>query len=557
MNKYGDDLNNINIFPNGKIFRITYDVGMKSLRIISKSSDFFEEIRNFFSIKNKSAFFSQQYGYKGEARLYNINKFGYFKCGLVYNILDWIKNQYGSLEYVAISQNCMLYITEILRPLKKYIDNYTDFEIENIAEATGRNIELKKLSESNPNVVPYNFRDYQKKSVEALLKKSYGRGMIEIPTSGGKTFILSNFIWNLDRLTNKNNKIMILVPNLQLVEQFYSDLIDFGYKKEQLAKFAGGMTKKEKKENDIEKSKIVIANRQYLFKNKNKLPDFDALICDEVHTILAESSAEFVSDFHAKIKIGCSGTIPDDKYKYNQLVGMFGKIAHKEEITKLQEEGFITKLKITSFSILDKFIENDRNFLFHEKSYHKYDPDDINSDLKFDDSVKAEHEYFAKEYKKLYKPVLDYIPTLNGNTLVLFDKIDIGTSLFEYFKELYPNINAVYNDGSTKVKNREDTKSLLEKTEGNVFFANVQILSTGVSIKRLHNIVFCFSSKSTTRIIQSCGRALRLYNDKDYANLIDVSYNFKYSQKHYKSRLALYKQFYNKNKPDKIISIII
>ena len=381
--------------------------------------------------------------------------------------------------------------------------------------------------------------------------------MIEIPTSGGKTFILSNFMWNIDLLTHKSNKFMILVPNLQLVEQFYADLIDFGYKKEQLAKFAGGMSKKEQKINDINTAKIVIANRQYLFKNKNKLPLFDALICDEVHTILANSSAEFVSEFPAKIKIGCSGTIPDDKYKYNQLVGMFGKIAYREEITKLQQEGFITKLNIISFSILDKFIENDRNCLFHENSYHKYKPDDINSDLKFDDSVKAEHEYFAKEYKKLYKPVLDYIPKLTGNTLVLFDKIDIGTSLFEYFKELYPNIISIYNDGSTKVKNREDTRAMLEKTDGNVFFANVQILSTGVSIKRLHNIVFCFSSKSTTRIIQSCGRALRLYNDKEYANLIDVSYNFKYSQKHYKSRLSLYKQFYNKSKPDKTISIII
>ena len=127
MINYEDDLNKIDIFPTGKIFRIYFDSSVKSLRIISKNISYFEEIRNFFSVKNKSAFFSQQYGYKGEDRLYNINKFGYFKCGLVYDILDWIKIQYGSLNCVALSNNCMNYINDILRPLKTFIDNFDNF----------------------------------------------------------------------------------------------------------------------------------------------------------------------------------------------------------------------------------------------------------------------------------------------------------------------------------------------------------------------------------------------------------------------------------------------
>ena len=77
-------------------------------------------------------------------------------------------------------------------------------------------------------------------------------------------------------------------------------------------------------------------------------------------------------------------------------------------------------------------------------------------------------------------------------------------------------------------------------------FSNVQIMSTGVSIKRLHNVVFCFSSKSTTRVIQSIGRVLRLYKGKDEANLIDCVFNTKYSRRHYKERLRLYKEFYGK-----------
>jgi len=41
--------------------------------------------------------------------------------------------------------------------------------------------------------------------------------LIEIPTSGGKSFILANFIWNVHKLINPSYKVMIFVPNVQLV----------------------------------------------------------------------------------------------------------------------------------------------------------------------------------------------------------------------------------------------------------------------------------------------------------------------------------------------------
>ena len=72
------------------------------------------------------------------------------------------------------------------------------------------------------------------------------------------------------------------------------------------------MNKTEKLENDISTAKIVIANRQYVFKNKDTLPKFDVLVVDEVHTAVAESTKEFITSLDTKIKIGCSGTIPRD-----------------------------------------------------------------------------------------------------------------------------------------------------------------------------------------------------------------------------------------------------
>ncbi len=47
-------------------------------------------------------------------------------------------------------------------------------------------------------------------------------------------------------------------------------------------------------------------------------------------------------------------------------------------------------------------------------------------------------------------------------------------------------------------------------------------VSTGISVRKLRNIVFCHPSKSIVRVLQSIGRVLRLHKSKDYANIYDL-----------------------------------
>ena len=51
--------------------------------------------------------------------------------------------------------------------------------------------------------------------------------MIEIPTAGGKSFIIANYIWNMWKNVDRKMKFLLLVPNTQLVEQFWKDLVDY------------------------------------------------------------------------------------------------------------------------------------------------------------------------------------------------------------------------------------------------------------------------------------------------------------------------------------------
>ena len=67
-------------------------------------------------------------------------------------------------------------------------------------------------------------------------------------------------------------------------------MIDYGYNPIEIARFTGSLNAKERRQNDIESSHVIISNRQYLFKNINKLPSFDILIADEAHTTTADST---------------------------------------------------------------------------------------------------------------------------------------------------------------------------------------------------------------------------------------------------------------------------
>ena len=109
-----------------------------------------------------------------------------------------------------------------------------------------------------------------------------------------------------------------------------------------------------------------------------------------------------------------------------------------------------------------------------------------------------------------------------------------------------------YLDGSTKISERESNRAELESSTGNILFGQVSILSTGINVRNLTNLVLMVSTKSFSRVLQSIGRTLRLHKDKDMANLYDISFNFKYSQRHLRERLEIYRTMYRK-KPDRTL----
>ena len=530
----------IELFPPGKLFRLLYDNVMNKFRILCRDSYDNRKLVDYFSDTNPTYYITRQYGMKSDERLYAVNSFGYFQTGLVFEVFKYIAERHGGLGVLAMSQNVLNYINHYLRPLYGFAKSRdrSSFTVSNISSS----IEM---------------RDYQTEIVKSIIFDGFGRGLFESPTGSGKSFTIANLIYTIQQQYDSSYNFLIFVPNSQLVTQFKKDLLDYGFPADMVKMISGSLSAKERKAQP-KNPKIIISNRQYICKHKDELPKIDVLIADEVHTLASDSSKcfSFVADFPCSMKIGCSGTIPRDKIQKWNLIGLFSKILYTEDVVHLQDRGFLSKLKIKSINVVDRYVQKNRSLLFHPNSTTRYSED---GEIAFNDAYIAEKEYTDANYVKLFYPVLEQMKKCNGNVMVLFDRLEFGKNIYSFvqddLKQSNPDIEVMYVDGSTKIDRREEIRQKMEQSSNNILFAEVVVMGTGINIKNLPNIVFMFSGKSLSRVIQSIGRSLRTHKDKEEAILIDTHFNFKYSTKHYKERKKLYKEFYGKSEPDDEVNV--
>lgn len=75
--------------------------------------------------------------------MYAVNKFGYFSPGLVFEILQYIKDNYLSLQVLAVSKGCKKYIEDFVTPLRAVLHGKSK-DVANISDDVGRNNELAR-----------------------------------------------------------------------------------------------------------------------------------------------------------------------------------------------------------------------------------------------------------------------------------------------------------------------------------------------------------------------------------------------------------------------------
>ena len=366
--------------------------------------------------------------------------------------------------------------------------------------------------------IPLELRDYQKDAVAFAAHNQ--KCILVSPTASGKSLMIYSLIrYNF---LKKNKKALVIVPTTSLVEQMTKDFQDYGFKGD-IAKIYGGDKGAD--------APIVVTTWQSMMRmSKDFGNEFGMVIGDEAHLFAAKSLSKIMESLtEVKYKIGTTGTLQETKTHKLQLEGMFGPAYFVTTSAELMAEGTLANLKIKCLVLA--YSDNERKLV--SKMNYQEEMDWIVRNPKRNNFIK------------------NLVNGLDGNTLVLFQFVEKhGRPLYSSFSELFANDSTkrkcFFVFGGTDALDREKVREIVEKENNAVIVASFGTFSTGINIKRLHNIVFASPSKSRIRNLQSIGRGLRKTDDKENIVLYDIAddlswkKNTNYTLNHFSDRLNIY-----------------
>jgi superfamily II DNA or RNA helicase len=380
--------------------------------------------------------------------------------------------------------------------------------------------------------------DHQIEAIFRLLKYKYG--LVEVATAGGKSLIFATMVFYILRKINPNAKILLVVPNISLVVQFFDDFLDYnlGYNKEQKTpldiKLMEIMSDKPRKLRDGEIPNIYISTYQSLLNMEPSfMKQFDVVCTDESHKCKSLSLKTILSRTfgYAKYRIGMSGTYPEDgTAEYFTIQSLMGPKLFTVRARELIDKGLIANVKIKALILQHNDPEFSENvFMIKKRGGGKK-------------AYELEKQYVQNSEKRKYF-LMKLVNKFTQNSIVLFHNIDYGTGLYEFFRNNIQGKDFYYIDGETPSEQRNYIKKQMEDTTGNVkiLVSSFGTTSVGLSIKAVVNLVFADSFKSDQVVRQSLGRILRLHAEKEKAILFDITDQFHKSYKnilynHYISR---------------------
>jgi superfamily II DNA or RNA helicase len=159
----------------------------------------------------------------------------------------------------------------------------------------------------------------------------------------------------------------------------------------------------------------------------------------------------------------------------------------------------------------------------------------------------AEREFITNNTKR-NNFIRNLVWSLEGqNNLILFELVEKhGKILAPLLEKEGRHLHFIY--GNTPGEERERIRHMIENdpVKNHNILASYGVFSTGVSLKRLDNLILASGSKSEIRILQSIGRTLRKGNGADNATLYDIADDLSsgsftnYTLEHFKKRVEIY-----------------
>ena len=366
--------------------------------------------------------------------------------------------------------------------------------------------------------LPFEVRDYQLDAFAHAIKKK--RALMLSPTASGKSLIIYLLAEYLKR------KTLIIVPTISLVQQMAGDFKSYGYQGEPHMITAGV-----EKETD---NPIIISTWQSIHKMPKKwFEQFDLVIGDEAHLFKSKSLTSIMTKtVGTEYKFGFTGTLDGTVTHKLVLEGLFGAVEKVITTDELIKKGTLAE--------------------FNVKCLELQYPDEIKK-LHAKDKYQDEVDFLVRNESR-NRFLKNLAISLQGNTLLLYQFVEKhGKPLFLEIKNAIDSSvekdrPVFFVSGEVDGDAREEIRALVEQNDNAIIVASFGTFSTGVNIKRLHNIIFSSPSKSRIRVLQSIGRGLRKGDNKESATLFDVADNLQWKSKlnftlqHFAERIKMYNE---------------
>lgn len=373
--------------------------------------------------------------------------------------------------------------------------------------------------------IPIEPYDYQ---MEALyLSIRYNRLVVLAATSAGKSLIAYMLTRYYEMMCNDDGqKILILVPSQMLVDQMYDDFQDYsshnGWKvSSNVHTIMGGKPK-------VARKMVYISTWQSIYKEEPEyFKTFGRVINDETHLASGASISAIMNNcVNAYQRVGMTGTLKNEKIHPILVMSLFGHIKRVVTTKQLIDAGRATEVNIKILQL---------NYEREEAEYV--------TGCKYQDEIE-----FLISHKYRNRIIASLAATQPGNTLVMMDRLEHIEAVRAILETIPHKKNVYVITGDVNRDERAAIKAIAEADDGVVVLGTPGCVSTGLSIKRLKNLIFGHPSKSIIRILQSIGRILRLHKEKNTSTVFDLVDNFSYDDKinfalrHAMERVNIYKE---------------
>jgi len=407
------------------------------------------ELSEFFSFFAPNYQFNPLYKkrvWNGKIYLFN-KKTSYLYGGLIRYLRDFCEEREITLD---------------LNPEIQGFDQFTLEEAKSFVDA----LDLHSRGE------PIEPRDYQMTAFVKAIK--YHKVLLLSPTASGKSliiYLISRYILN-----SGNKKGLLIVPTISLVEQMFTDFKDYSS--------ANGWDV----ENEVQKiyqgkdkfvtKPLTISTWQSIYDFPKKFfEQFDFVIGDEAHGFKAKSLTNLMTKLtKAKYRIGTTGTIDNSEVHKLVLEGHFGPVSKVITTRELMDKGQLSDLEIKCLVLKypEHICKMVKNMEFHEE-------------MDFLVTNPARNKF-----------ITNLCLDLKGNSLILFQFVEKhGKILYNMILEKTkdnPNRMIFFVWGGTEAEDSEAVRHITEKENDAIIVASFGVFSTGVNIRRLHNIIFAYPS---------------------------------------------------------------